>query len=97
VIRIRLSSAASEDVREAQAWYAGQATGLDLEFRRELDRVLERIRTYPAGFPQIHRSIRRANLRRFPYGVFYVRRDDHLFVLAVAHHARSPSHWKRRL
>jgi len=97
VVRVRLSKAASQDVRDAQAWYAGQSTGLDLDFRKELDRILERIRAFPAAFPEIRRPVRRANLRRFPYGVFYIQRRDHLFVLAVIHHAQSPSSWMSRL
>ena len=96
MIRLRLSSAAHRDVSEAQAWYAGQKPGLDLSFREDLDRVLVRIREFPAGFPLVYKAIRRANLRQFPYSVFYVQRRDHLFVLGVVHHARSPRHWMRR-
>jgi hypothetical protein len=40
--------------------------------------------------------LRRANLHKFPYGIFYVQRKDHLFVLGVVHHARDPRVWKRR-
>ena len=96
MIRLRFSAAAHRDILEAQAWYSGQRPGLDLSFREDLDRVLERIRTFPAGFPFVYKAIRRANLRRFPYSVFYVQRRDHLFALGVVHHARSPRHWKRR-
>jgi hypothetical protein len=61
-----------------------------------LDQVLTQIRLYPASFPQVHEDIRRANLNQFPYGVFYVLKADHAFVLGVVHHARHPSRWKRR-
>jgi toxin ParE1/3/4 len=96
VIRLRFSSAAEKDLIEAQAWYADQAPDLDLAFRDELDHTLLQMRTYPAGFPMVHESIRRANLRRFPYSVFYVERRDHLFLLGIVHQSRSPSFWKRR-
>lgn len=96
MIRARLSSAAERDVLEAQQWYARQAPGLDLAFRDELDRVLIQIRTYPASFAVVHENVRRANLRRFPFGVFYVQRRDRIFVLGVVHHARHPSRWKNR-
>jgi toxin ParE1/3/4 len=95
-MRLRLSSAAHRDVVEAQAWYAGQAPDLELAFLQDLDRTLDRIRAFPAGHPVVHRTIRRANLHRFPYGVFYVKRRDHLLVLSVVHHARSPAQWQRR-
>jgi len=61
-----------------------------------LDQALIHIRTHPESFPVIHEKIRRANLRRFPFGVFYVQRADHVFVLGVVHHARHPNLWKRR-
>jgi plasmid stabilization system protein ParE len=96
VIRIRFSSAAERDLREAQAWYADQSPGLDLAFQRELDRCLDLIRAHPEGFPILFEAIRRANLHKFPYGIFYVQRKDHLFVLGVVHHARDPRVWKRR-
>jgi len=69
---------------------------LDLSFRDELDQALINIRTHPEGFPVVHEKIRRANLRHFPFGVFYVQRRDHLFVLGVVHQARHPNLWKRR-
>jgi toxin ParE1/3/4 len=96
VIRLRLSAAAHRDVSEAQTWYSGKGPGLDLSFREDLDSVLGRIQSFPAGFPIVYKAIRRANLRKFPYSIFYVQRRDHLFVLGVVHHARSPRHWMRR-
>lgn len=97
MIRARFSSVAERDILEAQRWYARKAPDLDLSFRDELDQVLVQIRTYPRSFPVVHENIRRANLNRFPYGVFYAQRRDHIFVLGVVPHARHPSRWKRRL
>lgn len=95
--RIRLSSVARRDIADARAWYAGQATNLDLVFRDELDRLVEQVRERPSSFPVVHNSIRRAVFRRFPYGLFFIERRDDLLVLGVLHHARSPETWKRRL
>jgi len=96
VIRIRLGSEAKRDVCEAQDWYARQEPGLDLEFRDELDSTLRRIREFPESYPVVHKDVRRADLRRFPYGVFYHRRESGWFVLGVIHHARHPRHWRGR-
>jgi toxin ParE1/3/4 len=96
VTRVRLSSAAERDVLAAKDWYAHQGPGLDLSFRDDLDRTLDQIRVHPAAYPIVHEKIRRANLRRFPYGIFYVVRTSHIFVLGIVHHARHPNHWKTR-
>ena len=94
---IRFSSAAIRDVAAAKEWYAAQdVPDLDLRFQRELEQVRETIESFPSGFPIVYRDIRRANLNRFPYGVFYHRRGDVLYVLGVIHHARHPSSWQRR-
>lgn len=95
--RIRISGTAQQDIVAAKEWYVEQA-GRDLEirFQRELEGTFQQIETFPESFPVVYKDIRRANLHRFPYGVFYHRRVDHLYVLAVTHHARRPRVWKRR-
>ena len=95
-LRLRLGAEAQRDVADAKAWYLDQAPGLDLRFQEELERTFRQVETFPAGYVIVHRDIRRANLHRFPYAVLYRRRRDHLFVLAVFHHARDPRVWKSR-
>ncbi len=95
--RIRLSAAAQRDIVAAKEWYAEQQVpNLDLRFQRELESVFEKMETFPAGYPVVYKDVRRANLHRFPYAVFYHLRDDNPYVLAVVHHARHPRVWKRR-
>lgn len=95
--RVLLGKAAQKDVATTQEWYAQQLTPrLDIRFRDELEATLEKIEAFPTGFPVVFGDIRRANLRRFPYAVFFHQRGEHFFVLAVVHHARHPGGWKRR-
>jgi len=96
VIHLRLCTAAYQDIREIHEWYVGQAPELDGAFRVELDQTLRRIQEQPMAYSVVHRSIRRANLQRFPYGIFYTPRDDDFLILAVLHFSRAPSHWKGR-
>ena len=42
------------------------------------------------------RGIRRAIVRRFPYGVFYLVADTEIRVIAVVDMARNPSVWQGR-
>jgi len=44
----------------------------------------------------VHGEVRRALVRRFPYGVFYVVEGQALLVLAVAHVRRQPAYWLAR-
>jgi toxin ParE1/3/4 len=40
--------------------------------------------------------MRRARVRRFPYGVFYLVTDSTIVVVGVLHGRRSPRQWKSR-
>jgi plasmid stabilization system protein ParE len=62
--------------------------GLELAF--EIDRILERISQSPEQFPHIRGHIRRALLRRFPYGIHFITETDRVVVLAVFHVKRNP-------
>lgn len=71
-LRVRFSAAAQQDVAAAKEWYAKQLVpNLDVRFRDELERILGKIESIPLGFPVVYKDIRRANLHRFPYSVFY--------------------------
>jgi hypothetical protein len=41
--------------------------------------------------------VRRALLRKFPYGVFYFVFDDTVVVLACFHTRRDPKDWQKRV
>lgn len=88
---------AEADLDEAFRWYQAQREGLGEDFLLCVDDVLERVRRTPELYPLVHRELRRAAVRRFPYGVFYVEREDAIVVVAVVHSARHPKTWQSRL
>jgi toxin ParE1/3/4 len=59
--------------------------------------IFRRIQANPNQYPVVHRNVRRALVRRFPYGVFYVVEGQRIVVLAVFHGSRDPSQWKSRV
>ena len=90
-------SEASAEVQEAYDWYEAQRKGLGTEFRDELQETLDRILVNPNQYPAVHRNVRRALMRRFPYGVFYVVEAQRTVVLAVFHARRDPTGWRSRV
>lgn len=42
-------------------------------------------------------DIRRARLKRFPYGLFFRLVDDDIFVIACFHANRDPKVWRERV
>ncbi len=93
---VELRPQAKADIAEASRWYDDQRPGLGEAFRDELDAALRSIAERPLLYPVLHRDTRRAVLRRFPYGVFYLVEAARVLVLRVLHHARDPALWLRR-
>jgi plasmid stabilization system protein ParE len=82
---------AEADLREAYRWYEAQCQGLGRDLLAEASRILLRITEQPRRHAPVHGETRRALLRRFPYVVFYVAREETVFVLAVLHQRRNPN------
>ncbi|MEB2343424.1 MAG: type II toxin-antitoxin system RelE/ParE family toxin [Deltaproteobacteria bacterium] len=87
---LTVRSRAEADLDEAFGWYEAQVPGLGEAFLRSVTACFVRIARHAEAYPQVQGQVRRAALRRFPYGVFYVVREDRIDVLAVYHGRRRP-------
>ena len=87
---------AERDLASSYAFYQECRRGLGEDFLSSVEESFERISKNPFLYPDIHRGIRRALLRRFPYGVFHPVIDGRISVLAVLHAARDPDEWQAR-
>jgi len=96
-VRLALRPEAVDDLREAFWWYEGQSPGTGHSFLLRFKVCLERILENPTTYPMVLQSIRRAPLKRFPYGVYYEVQDDRVVVLAVFHFKRAPDGWAGRV
>lgn len=94
--RVVVRRQAKADIREAARWYESQRVSLGRAFVQQIDAILERIRLNPMQYQVVHRDIRRAIPRRFPYGVFYRIDGTDILVFAVVDLHRDPSIWQDR-
>ena len=94
--RLTVRPEAELDTLEAASWYDGERAGLGTEFLDELRATFSRIEDGPQRFPVIFRDVRRAILRRFPFGVFFIVEAESAVVLAITHLRRHPSVWQKR-
>jgi hypothetical protein len=76
------------EVAAAEISEAAHACGV--EFLDELLRIEGHLRAHPTFYHRCEVDIRRAVLRRFPYGLFYVIDGDAVTVLACFHLHRHP-------
>ena len=91
---------ANEDVDQAIDHYLSQASEtVALEFVDALERAYAHIARHPSsGSPRYAHQLGLADLRfwrlkRYPYLVFYVERDDHIDVWRVLHEQRDIPVW----
>jgi toxin ParE1/3/4 len=87
---------ANEDLLEARAWYDNIRAGVGDRFALAVEATVETIADHPMEFPVVHRSRRRAGVRRFPYGIFFEVQVHRVVVIACFHGRRNPRRWQTR-
>jgi hypothetical protein len=95
-MNIRFLSCAEQEFVEAVDYYNDQCTGLGYEFAAEVKNTLNRIISFPVAWPVFSRRTRRCLINRFPYGILYQIRTDHILVAAIMHLKRDPKGWQDR-
>jgi len=87
------------ELYEAISFYNIQRQGLGLEFAKEVQDTIERIKQNPEAWTTVYRSkrARRCLTNRFPYGIIYQIRDNTIMIVAVMHQRRRPQTWQSRL
>jgi plasmid stabilization system protein ParE len=92
-LAVILRPGAERDIEIARNWYDTQQFGLGEAFLSAVQERLEAIRQFPEACPKIHKTVRRALVRRFPYLIFYLPSPSKIIVLAVLHTSRNPANW----
>ncbi len=82
---------------EVVAHYEGRQAGLGRRFTSEIETTILRIVEAPSRWRKIEGEVRRCLAHTFPYGVLNSIEADHVLILAVMHHGRSPSYWHKRI
>lgn len=95
MLPIVLTDQAVAEFDAAADWYQREAR-LGTRFTSNVREAFERIRQMPTLHAVVHRSLRRAKVRKFPYNIFYRILPDRVEVVAVLHGRRDPSIWQSR-
>lgn len=81
---------AERDLNEAFEWYESQRRGLGLDLIGAVDETLSRIGQNPMAYGMVHRDLRKATARRFPYSIVFRVEQEQVLVVAVFHAKRDP-------
>ncbi|WP_017325580.1 type II toxin-antitoxin system RelE/ParE family toxin [Synechococcus sp. PCC 7336] len=84
------------DIQDAYQFYEERDRGLGSEFVRAIDACFSKIGRHPLACPLVHRQIRRALVRKFPYCIFYIVENNKIIVIACFHAKRDPQRWQDR-
>jgi toxin ParE1/3/4 len=88
---------AAEELDDAMAYYESRRTGLGLSFQAEVEHVVKLIQQNPkSGTVYRNTAYRLCSIKRFPYAVYYLELDQHIWIAAVAHQKRKPGYWSPR-
>lgn len=96
-LRLIVRPEAEQEMEEAFEWYEERVPGLGSDFLLCVDATLNSIARQPQQYPHVHRVVRRALTRRFPYEVFFVDDAERVVVLSVFHAKRNPKRWQERI
>lgn len=88
---------AEAELFEAIQYYEDVRIGLGQEFAVEVYSAVQRALAYPRAWMVLEGEVRRALVRRFPYGVLYSEESDEILVVTVMHLHRAPGYWKERV
>jgi plasmid stabilization system protein ParE len=91
--KVKFATEASCEFRDSVEWYETKAKGLGLRFTDETDSTIERIKLNPDSYPSVVEDIKRIQVNKFPYSIFYKVEKNILVVLRIFHNKRKPIEW----
>ena len=83
MIALKRHPLVESDIELAAQYYEWKKPGLGIDFTNEVERVLLVIASRPLRYSVRCNNWRRANLRRFPYAIFYQTFEDVPVIFGV--------------
>ena len=85
----RLHRKARAEYRQSLAHYEGEGDAIGWAFAKEVRASIDMILRFPGGWPADDHGTRHKPLRKFPYSIWYVERDDIIEILGIGHQKRT--------
>ena len=88
---------AEDDLKETFSWYEEKRTGLGYSFLLQVDAGINFINRNPEIHPKEYKETRKHLIKRFPYKIIYLVKEEEIIILAVIHGKRRPTLIKKRI
>lgn len=85
--RVEINRSASADLARIAAYYENAKEGLGDKFLDRVQESIDRIALNPQGYPKLIGGARRAELRQFPYSLWFTFKND-VLIIGCLHHRR---------
>ena len=84
------------DIKESVNFYKEKNQRTALEFIESLNIAFNLIMDNPKTFPIVKTNIRKYIMKKFPFCIYFIDKNDKIYILAVFHTKRNPSIWEER-
>lgn len=95
-VGVVFGKAAFDDLIQATDHYRALRKDLDIEFMKDLNSDVEHLSEFPASAALRYKDVRVSFMKRFPFGLHYRIKKDHVRIIAVFHTSLSPKKWRFR-
>jgi toxin ParE1/3/4 len=92
-----IQSPAEQDMKDAFDWYEKKAADLGDEFLLHCEEAFARIAMFPMLGAELEPNVRKLNIHKFPYSIYYRIGTRVIDVFGVLHNSRDPELWRIRL
>ena len=95
--KIVIRPEAEVDLADAFSWYESSRIGLGNDFLLQIDAGINFILRNPDAHPIVYNDTRQHIIKRFPYKIIYIVKNELILVLAILHNRRNFNLIKKRL
>lgn len=87
---------AEKDIKETVSYFKEVSDNLDRDFIQAIDASFFEILNNPAALPIAKYDIRKFVMAKFPFCIYFVDKNEALYILSVFHDKRNPKDWQKR-
>ncbi len=87
---INTSKKVTLDLKKITDWYEEKSPGLGERFMKTMDTKVKRMASHPHEFMFVSRNVQRAQLKKFPYDIYFAQEQNSIVILRVRHKKQRP-------
>lgn len=97
--KLVITYSAQNDILDASDWYENKSKGHGELYMLSIDKCVKLVLQNPHSFAVIYLQIRKANVNKYPYSLYYSFDEikNEITIFAVIHQSRSEVTWKNRI